>query len=486
MQLPRRGSGRRQRLLASLDRGGRLLQGIGGQRDHHEAERCWRADRSHLGTKCQTAAGGNVSPSAGSTTNNRVNFAAGTGTVNPATDTGTISWDGDFTIVFYGGLTYWTVSDPVLNVVNGVGTLEGTASGYGTSMEDMTQWVPIAPEQIDLATFDGVVITATGVSVTPDYAGVEVTTAGTPQNRTAASWGSFPQSIVDFNNKTGQSSYWDSSGGAADPKKVAKGFSATYAEIVTPEVPGTPDGNVDVVIPEFEEPIDPETGSFSWAWADPNGANLGTAVQTGDNFVANGSISDVAVIDTRAGGTASYGWTVSGQSTDFSNGTDTISAANLGWAPKLAEGTSPSVTKGAAVTGLNTAQQLATSNAAANATLGADLTLTVPTTTKQGAYSATLTIASRSPFQTSVICSSTTRADSPFSRSFRMRSDSLRGQWPKNAQPSGAKASAASCTSLVRDSIESAMVRWHSVIRSLRRVRGGTHGAPLSSGESWI
>lgn len=47
---------------------------------------------------------------------------------------------------------------------------------------------------------------------------------------------------------------------------------------------------------------------------------------------------------------------------------------------------------GAAVTGLNTAQQLATSNAAASATLGADLTLTVPTTTKQGAYSATLTI----------------------------------------------------------------------------------------------
>ncbi|PPF93213.1 hypothetical protein C5E07_06870 [Pseudoclavibacter sp. RFBJ3] len=346
------------------------------------------------GTKCQNAAGAAVSPSAASTTNNRVNFAAGAGTVNPATDTGTISWDGDFTIVFYGGLTYWTVSDPVLDVVNGVGTLTGTASGYGTSMEDMSQWVPIAPETIDLATFDGVDVTATGIEVsTPDYLGVEVTTAGSPQNTTAATWGSFPQSLVDFNAKTGQSSYWYSSGGAADPKKVAKGFSASYAEIAAPEVPGTPDGNVEVVIPEAAvTPVDPETGSFSWAWADQNGADLGTAVQTGDTFVANGSISDVAVTDTRAGGTASYGWTVSGQSSDFSNGTDSISAANLGWAPELIAGNAANVTAGSAATGLNTAQLLATSNAAASATLGADLTLTVPTTTQQGAYSATLTI----------------------------------------------------------------------------------------------
>ncbi|WP_424465763.1 HtaA domain-containing protein [Pseudoclavibacter helvolus] len=345
-------------------------------------------------TKCQTPAGTPVvASSPTSTSGNQVNLTGGTGTIDADANTGSVSWDGSFTFVYYGGMTYWSVSDLELQVTDGTGVLTGTASGYGASTDDSTVWEPLPEQTIELATFSGADLTETGAVVATDYAGVEVTTTGTPQARTGANWGAFPQSFVDYNTLTGQSSYWYSSGGAADPRKVAKPFSLAYT-LPEVEVPGTPDGNVDVVIPEaeVEPPVDPETGSFSWAWADAEGADLGTAVQTGDTFVANGSLSDVAVTDTRAGGTASYGWTVSGQSTDFSNGTDTISASNLGWAPKLLAGNEANVAKGAAVTGLDTAQQLATSNAAASATLGADLTLTVPTTTKQGAYSATLTI----------------------------------------------------------------------------------------------
>ncbi|WP_271985256.1 HtaA domain-containing protein [Pseudoclavibacter terrae] len=344
-------------------------------------------------TKCQTPAGGNVSAPAGTSSANQVNFAGGTGTVDPDMESGTIGWDGSFTFVFYGGMTYWSVSDIQLEVVNGEGTLTGTASGYGASMDDATIWEPLPSRTIDLATFSGVDLTATGAVVDVDYAGVEVDTSGTPQSRTGANWGSFPQSFVEYNELTGQSSYWYSSGGAADARKTAKPFSVAYT-LPEVEVPGTPEGNVDVVIPEAEivPPVDPETGSFSWAWADANGADLGTAVQTGDNFVATGSISNVAVTDTRAGGTAAYGWTVSGQSTDFSNGTDSFGAEALGWSPKVLTGNPDNVTAGASATGLGSAQKLAQSNAAASATLGADLTLSVPTTTKQGAYSATLTI----------------------------------------------------------------------------------------------
>jgi hypothetical protein len=41
------------------------------------------------------------------------------------------------------------------------------------------------------------------------------------QVRSGEDWGAWPQSFVDFHRKTGLGSYWYSSGGAADPHKVA-------------------------------------------------------------------------------------------------------------------------------------------------------------------------------------------------------------------------------------------------------------------------
>ncbi|MDR0366341.1 MAG: hypothetical protein LBH68_05895, partial [Bifidobacteriaceae bacterium] len=50
---------------------------------------------------------------------------------------------------------------------------------------------------------------------------------------TGADWGSFPQDFVDFQMLTGQSSYWYSSGGAADAKKPAKELAVSWT-ISTP------------------------------------------------------------------------------------------------------------------------------------------------------------------------------------------------------------------------------------------------------------
>ncbi|GAA2234380.1 fibronectin type III domain-containing protein [Herbiconiux moechotypicola] len=161
---------------------------------------------------------------------NQFVMTGGTGEVDRATGSASIRWDGDVTVVYYGGLTFWYLSDPVLTVENGVGTLTATGSGFGTDMDDQTKWQPIAPRTITLATFSGVQVGADGFTVTPDYRGVAVSLPAdaTPQSRTGADWGSFPQSFVDFQRATGQAAYWYSSGGQADAAKPATPFVVGY------------------------------------------------------------------------------------------------------------------------------------------------------------------------------------------------------------------------------------------------------------------
>jgi hypothetical protein len=126
-------------------------------------------------------------------------------------------------------MTYWTFSNPHLSIANGAGTLTATGSGYGASMDDPDVWEALTPQSITLATLSNVTLTDEGFEVTPDYLGVEVTpVSGAAQSRTGANWGSFPQDFVAFHALTGQSSYWYSSGGAADPKKVARPMAVEW------------------------------------------------------------------------------------------------------------------------------------------------------------------------------------------------------------------------------------------------------------------
>jgi hypothetical protein len=165
------------------------------------------------------------------TTANRVDFTGGTGTVDPGANTATIHWTGGFTVVFYGGLTYWSASDPTLTVNgDGTGTLTATLSGFGSSMADPTVWNTLTPTTATLATLHGVTVTPTGFAVTPDYAGVTVTTgAGDAPQTSGPGSGSWPQEFVDFQHLTGQSSYWYSSGGGEDPAKVPTPIAVRYA-----------------------------------------------------------------------------------------------------------------------------------------------------------------------------------------------------------------------------------------------------------------
>lgn len=205
-------------------------------------------------TRCLDRSGSTVDSNVtGSFTDSQLVIVGGTGTVDPSTNSGTIRWTGDFSVAFYGGLTFWYGSNPVLTVVDGVGTLTATASGFGTDMQDQTKWTQIAPREIVLATLVGVTMRSDGFTVSPSYVGVKISQGDqvAPNSSNASYWGSFPQSFIDFQSLTGQFSYWFTSGGRQDPGKVALpltvGFDASTFVAVPPA--GTSAGGVVDLVP---------------------------------------------------------------------------------------------------------------------------------------------------------------------------------------------------------------------------------------------
>jgi hypothetical protein len=142
-----------------------------------------------------------------------------------------LRWSGSFTVVFYGGMTYWSVTDPVLTIdASGTGRLVGTASGWGTSMDDTTKWEKLPDQSIVLAEVRRVDSSGgAGFSVVPEYLGVAVSDGQAPRTaQNQAYWGSFPQSFVDYQSRTAQRAYWLTSGGVRDPAKPATALTVSY------------------------------------------------------------------------------------------------------------------------------------------------------------------------------------------------------------------------------------------------------------------
>ncbi|HEX3736337.1 MAG TPA: hypothetical protein VHV53_02250 [Solirubrobacterales bacterium] len=158
-----------------------------------------------------------------------VRLAEGVGRIE-ADGSAKVDWTGSFSVNFYAGLVPFTITDPELVVTaDGSGELAGTISGCEASMGG-PGCIPLASAQVTVATFSGAHVNPEEVlAVTPDYAGVEVETTGapTPQNRSVAGWGSWPQSFVDYQIETGLSSYWYSSG-HNDTRKAPLPFTVDF------------------------------------------------------------------------------------------------------------------------------------------------------------------------------------------------------------------------------------------------------------------
>lgn len=139
-------------------------------------------------------------------------------------------------------------------------------------------------------------------------------------------------------------------------------------------------------------------GEFGWAINGYNGlVNLGNAAESGDDFVASGSINPILVSDSRR---SKAPWAVSAQVGDFTDGAKSFSGSRLGWTPQVflsgaGAVAGPIVAPGAAG-GLATSSILGSAAAGHDrgvAELGAYLNLQVPIDDAlSGSYRAKLTI----------------------------------------------------------------------------------------------
>jgi hypothetical protein len=166
------------------------------------------------------------------------------------------------------------------------------------------------------------------------------------------------------------------------------GSTGTYSETVTTTNPNSGTEPLAVTVPA--------TGAFTLTV----GAGTVTLTSNSAGTSAAGTLNPITVSDTR---NTSPGWSVSGQTSDFTgSGTaagKTISGNQLGWVPtdtSLATGATLGGTVTPAAPGLgSTAAVLAQAhagNGVGTSGLGANLTLLIPAGTAAGPYAATLTV----------------------------------------------------------------------------------------------
>lgn len=240
----------------------------------------------------QTKTGAAITPPTGPNfAETQVVIDGGTGTMDREANTANVSWDGDFTVILYSGMTFFYVSDPELTVnSDGTGTITATAGGYAANMDDLEDWEALDDTEVTLANLTGVEVTDTGFTVTPDYLGVEYDApqGATAQNRTVANWGAFPQDFADFQQLTGQGPYWYSSGGAVDGNKPTLPL-----EIVVPPEFASPvvTASQTSFLPTGEHTLT-ITGQYFHPALSPAPANP-AGLSTGGVYVALGRFADV-------------------------------------------------------------------------------------------------------------------------------------------------------------------------------------------------
>ncbi|WP_186293131.1 HtaA domain-containing protein [Brevibacterium aurantiacum] len=277
---------------------------------------------STFASRCKSADGTLVNGATNTTakpnhTGDIVRITNGQGTVDPAADNAAITWKGSWTFVYYGGMTYWTISDPTLTVENGQGTITGTYSGYGADMDDPSVWKELTPKKGTIVELQKgkVDIQDTGFEFTPDYLDVKTDTDGrNPQAKQTADnqswWGAMPQDWIDFNVDTGQDSYWYTTDGAStsiQPRKKTNPLKVSYSQSV--EEPGDGDHT-----PDPDNPGDDGSGAGDDGSGDKGSGDDGKTGTSGD-----GSATLYWSLNQEANGGAFYGgcnFLVAGKSKD--------------------------------------------------------------------------------------------------------------------------------------------------------------------------
>lgn len=160
-------------------------------------------------------------------------FTKGVGTLDRATGTARIQWRGDVSVIFYGGMVFFYLSDPLLEVAEGQATLKATVSGFGSSQDNPDVSFPVAPREVIVAQMPAVALGELGFTATPSYDGVRTNVLG--QSVT----GSFPQSFVSAMEPFGTAPFWHNSGGSLDQAKRPQPLTVSYEE-GRPQQPAAP------------------------------------------------------------------------------------------------------------------------------------------------------------------------------------------------------------------------------------------------------
>ena len=161
----------------------------------------------------------------------------GTGTVDPASGDAEVAWKGTFTVVYYGGNTVFTISDPRLVVEDGVGRVTATMGGFYADRNDTTRWQRAPQGKATVVDLPDVDLGELGTTVQPAYDGVRTSGGSEPQRTEGDAWGSFPQSFVKYLVPLNTDQFWYSTGLSTDSTKrpLPMTFSWTAREVAPPQ-----------------------------------------------------------------------------------------------------------------------------------------------------------------------------------------------------------------------------------------------------------
>ncbi|MCL2803351.1 MAG: hypothetical protein FWD29_05295 [Micrococcales bacterium] len=156
----------------------------------------------------------------GTFTDHQMRIVKGNGNFDTKTGQAQIAWQGAATVVFYDGLVYFWLRNPVLKVSAGGATLTATVGGWGSDRDDPSKWRQFSETTLVVAQATGVKLEDKGVVLKPSYAGVALSGVADQKLGAASTHpGAWPQAFVNFQKGTGLSQYWYSTGNNHDYRK---------------------------------------------------------------------------------------------------------------------------------------------------------------------------------------------------------------------------------------------------------------------------
>ncbi|AWH94778.1 hypothetical protein [Dietzia psychralcaliphila] len=189
-------------------------------------------------------------------------FGHGAGTVDAEAGTAEIEWKGTTSVLYYSGLVFLSVEDPVLTVTPTKAVVTATLGGRRSSQDNPDVSVPISSRTVVIADLSRNRVELggeRGFSVTPEYLGVSYSAkAGeNPQSKDGAYWGSFPKEFVDFAADAGSGGFWYSTG-TSDNSKPALPIAVSWNSDEPEEMPnsGESGGSTGIVGQVFDDTVE--------------------------------------------------------------------------------------------------------------------------------------------------------------------------------------------------------------------------------------